>query len=156
MRACRLIKAKYADNPLDPQGAKLYGGRWNSKGVAAVYASDSIALAALEKLVHLHRNDVLNHFVLCVMTLEDDAIMTLAEESLPKDWRADPPPSSTMAIGDEWLAGNESLALAVPSSIVPQQYNLIINPNHAGFGEMEKSLSVEPFVFDDRLAKQVR
>ncbi|HHJ18429.1 MAG TPA: RES domain-containing protein, partial [Gammaproteobacteria bacterium] len=108
-RAYRLIKAKYADNPLDPQGAKQYGGRWNSKGVAAVYASDSIALAALEKLVHLHRNDVLNHFVLCEVTLKDDVIMKLAEDTLPKDWRDDPPPSSTMAIGDEWLARGESL-----------------------------------------------
>ena len=86
-----------------------------------------------------------------VMTLEDDAIMALAEESLPKDWRADPPPSSTMAIGDEWLAGNESLARVVPSTVVPQQFNLIINPNFADFGELEKSLSAEPFVFDDRL-----
>ena len=153
MRAYRLIKAKYADNPLDPQGAKLYGGRWNSKGVAAVYASDSIALAALEKLVHLHRNDVMNHFVLCEMTLKDDAIMTLAEDALPEDWRDDPPPSSTMAIGDEWLASGESLALAVPSTVVPQQFNLIINPNHPGFGKLKKSLTVEPFVFDCRLAK---
>ena len=56
-----------------------------------------------------------------------------------------------MAIGDEWLAGNESLALVVPSTVVPQQFNLIINPNFAGFGELEKSLSAEPFVFDDRL-----
>ena len=152
-RAYRLIKAKYADNPLDPQGAKLYGGRWNSKGVAAVYASDSIALAALEKLVHLHRNDVLNHFVLCEVTLKDDAIMKLAEDTLPKDWRDDPPPSSTMAIGDEWLARGESLVLAVPSTVVPQQFNLIINPNYPSFGKLEKSLTVEPFVFDYRLAK---
>lgn len=153
MRVYRLIKGKYADDPLDPQGAKLYGGRWNSKGVAAVYASDSIALAALEKLVHLHRNDVLNHFVLCEITLRDDAIMTLAEDTLPKDWRDDPPPSSTMDIGDEWLSRGESLALAVPSTVVPQQFNLIINSNHPGFRTLGKTMTVEPFVFDYRLEK---
>ena len=152
MRVYRLIKSKYADNPLDPRGAKLYGGRWNSKGMAVVYASDSIALAALEKLVHLHRNDVLNHFVLCEIALEYEVIMTLAEDTLPKDWRNDPPPSSTMAIGDEWLTSGESLALAVPSTVVPQQFNLIINPNHPGFRKLGNSVHVEPFVFDYRLA----
>ncbi len=151
MRIYRLIKAKYADNPLDPQGAKLYGGRWNSKGIPAVYASDSIALAALEKLVHLHHNDALNYFVLCEIPLKDDAIMTLAEDTLPKDWRDDPLPSSTMAIGDEWLTSGKSLVLAVPSTVVPQQFNLIINPNHPDFGKLRKSMTIEPFIFDCRL-----
>jgi len=153
MQVYRLIKAKYADDPLDPQGAKLYGSRWNSKGLAAVYASDSIALAALEKLVHLHRNDVMNYFILCEITLREDAIMTLSEDALPKDWRDDSPPFSTIAIGDEWLSRGESLALAVPSTVVPQQFNLIINPNHPDFGKLGKSVIVEPFVFDYRLAK---
>ena len=153
MRVYRLIKGKYANDPLDPQGAKLYGSRWNSKGVAAVYASDSIALAALEKLVHVHRNAVLNHFVLCEITLRDEAIMTLAEDTLPNDWRDDPPPSSTMGIGDEWLSRGESLALAVPSTVVPQQFNLVINPNHPDFRKLGKTVTVEPFVFDNRLKK---
>lgn len=152
MQAYRLIKAKYADDPLNAQGAKQYGGRWNSKGMAAVYASDSIALAALEKLIHLHRNEVLNHFVLCEITLREEEIMTLADDALPEDWRSDPPPSSTIAIGDEWLSQSESLALAVPSTVVPRQFNLIINPNHPDFAQLSKSVVVEPFVFDDRLA----
>jgi RES domain-containing protein len=153
MRVYRLIKAKYADDPLDPQCAKRYGGRWNSQGMAALYASDSIALAALEQLVHLHSNEVLNRFVLCEITLRDGSIMTLAGDTLPKDWRHDPPPSSTIAIGDEWLSSGKSLALLVPSTIVPQQLNLIINPNDPGFGELHESMTVEPFVFDTRLAK---
>ncbi len=152
MRVYRLIKAKYADDPLDPQGAKQYGGRWNSKGMAVVYASDSIALAALERLVHLRSNEVLNRFVLCEITLPDDSIVTLARDTLPRDWRDDPPPSSTRAIGDEWLSGGTSLALAVPSTIVPQQSNLIISPNHPGFAELRHSITVETFVFDYRLA----
>lgn len=152
-RVYRLIKAKYADDPLDPQGAKQYGGRWNSKGVAAVYVSDSIALAALERLVHLRSNEILNRFVLCEIALPNDSIVTLAREALPRDWRDDPAPSSTSAIGDEWLSGATSLALAVPSTIVPQQRNLIINPNHPDFAELRRSFTVEPFVFDYRLVK---
>ena len=121
MKAYRLIKKKYASDPLDSQGAKLYGGRWNSKGVSVVYASDSIALAALEKLVHLHRTDVLNHFVLCTISFNKTALMTLPEDALPTNWRNDPPPDSTITIGDEWLSSTESLVLAVPSTVVPRQ-----------------------------------
>ena len=153
MQIYRLIKAKYADDPINPQGAKLYGGRWNSKGIPAVYASDSIALAVLEKLVHLHHHDALNYFVLCEITLQDNDIMTLAKDALPEDWRGDPPPASTMTIGDEWLSQCESLALAVPSTLVLQQFNLIINPNHPNFRDLPPSMKVEPFVFDSRLIK---
>ncbi len=152
MQAYRLIKKKYASEPLDPQGAKLYGGRWNSKGKSVIYASDSIALAALEKLVHLHRADVLNHFVLCTISFSDDMLMTLPEDVLPTDWRDDPPSDSTIAIGDEWLSGAESLALAVPSTVVPQQANLLINPERSDFANLAKTVVVEPFIFDSRLA----
>jgi len=138
----RLIKEKYAFEPLDPQGARRYGGRWNSKGMPVVYASDSIALASLEKLVHLHRADILNHFVLCTILLNEDMLMTLAEDVLPVDWRDDPPPISTIVIGDEWLASGESLVLAVPSTVIPQQYNLLINPEHPSFNDLTDSVIV--------------
>ena len=152
MHAYRLVKGKYASEPLDPQGAKLHGGRWNSKGMPVVYASDSIALTALEKLVHVHRADVLNHFVLCTIPFSETNLMTLAQDVLPSDWRNDPPPFSTMAIGDEWLLRGESLFLAVPSTVVPQQNNFLINPKHPEFTELANSAIAEPFVFDTRLA----
>ena len=151
-QSLRLVKKKYASDPLDPQGAKLYGGRWNSKGIPVIYASDSIALAALEKLVHLHRGDVLNHFVLCTTAFSEDMLMTLPQDVLPDDWRDDPPPISTAAIGDEWLLSGESLVLAVPSTVVPQQNNLLINPEHPDFTRLANSLTVEPVIFDARLA----
>src|SRR3569832_2372386 len=149
----RLIKQKYADDPLDPQGAKLLGGCWFCLGFFVVFVSDSFAFAALEMVVHLHRSDILNRFVLCKILLADEAIMTLAMDTLPPDWREDPPPSSTIAIGDEWLSSGESLALAVPSTIVPQQFNLIINPKHPDFGTLRDSVVIERFIFDARLAK---
>ena len=153
MQAYRLIKKKYADDPLDAQGAKLYGGRWNNKGRAVIYASDSIALAVLEKLVHLQNTDVLRHYLLCEFVIDDDAVMMLDQEALPSDWQADPPPLSTMIIGDEWLSLDASLALAVPSTIVPRQFNLVINPGHPDFAVLRKSLVVEAFSFDQRLVK---
>ncbi len=152
MQAYRLIKARYASDPLDPQGAKRYGGRWNSKGKAVLYAADSISLAALELLVHLHRSTILNHYVLVTVELPDKAILTLDNQALPPDWRDDPPPRSTQTLGDGWLSSQQSLALAVPSTVVPQQYNLVINPAHPAFPTLAETLTSTPFLFDQRLA----
>jgi RES domain-containing protein len=151
MRLFRLVKERYAADPLDPQGARLYGGRWNSRGRGVVYASDSIALAALEKLVHLHRPEVLEGFVLCSFELDEAQVMRLAPDGLPRDWRTDPVPRSTQRIGDEWLQRGASLALAVPSTLVPQQSNFLVNPEHPGFEALKRSVTVEPFRFDPRL-----
>ena len=153
MRAYRLVKARHKDTALDGSGAKAHGGRWNSKGVAAVYASESVSLAALELLVHLHRSAVLNEYLLFSLEVPDEGVMWLDEGALPKDWRADPPPSSTAAIGDEWIASGLSLALSVPSTLVPMQRNLLLNPAHDAFDAVIARASVEPFSFDSRLAK---
>ena len=151
MRAYRLAKACYADTALDGSGAKTFGGRWNSKGVAMVYASDTIALAALELLVHLHHGEILNQYLLFSLKLPDDRVMSLEEKALPGDWRHDPPPSSTAAIGDDWAASGLSLALTVPSVLVPQQRNLLLNPAHPAFKTVMTGVSGEPFEFDPRL-----
>ncbi len=152
MRAWRLVKARYADAPLDPAGARRYGGRWNSPGVEAVYAADSIALAALELLVHLQDSAVLDRFVLCRLRLDDDLVQRLDPADLPADWRRDPPPPATRRIGDQWLAGGQALALQVPSTVVPQQHNLLLNPRHPAFAALVEGVQVEPFRFDPRLA----
>ncbi len=118
-----------------------------------VYASDSVSLAALELLVHLHRSAVLNDYVLFSLDVSDEGVMWLDESALPRDWRADPPPSSTAVIGDEWIGGGLSPALSVPSTLVPTQRNLLLNPAHGGFGAVVAGASTEPFSFDPRLAK---
>jgi len=153
MRAYRLVKTRFESTALDGSGAKTHGGRWNSKGVAMIYASDSISLAALELLVHLHRAEVLRHYVLFQLELPDESVMCLDKQAVPADWRADPPPSSTAAIGDEWIASGLSLALSVPSTLVPRQRNLLLNPAHPAFKEVVAGTSSTPYGFDPRLAK---
>lgn len=153
MRVYRLVKERYANSALDGSGAKAYGGRWNSKGVAVVYASDSVSLATLELLVHLHRSEVLNRYALLSLDVPDTDIMTLDETALPRNWRSDPPPSSTAAIGDQWVVRRVSLALTVPSTLIPQQRNVLIDPAHADFEGVLASRTNEPFVFDSRLAR---
>ncbi len=81
----RLGKEKYSSDPLNTDGAKRFGGRWNPKGKAILYASDSIALSALEILAHVHLTSVLNAFVCISITLPDDAIMLLEKAALPAD-----------------------------------------------------------------------
>jgi len=152
MRAYRLVKARFASTALDGSGAKTHGGRWNSKGVAMIYTSDSVSLAALELLVHLHRSAVLNHYVLFSLDIPDESVMWLDEQAVPANWRADPPPSSSAAIGDEWIASGQSLALSVPSTLVPQQRNLLLNPTHPTFKTVVDGASSEPFDFEPRMA----
>lgn len=153
MRVYRLVKERFADRALDGSGAKLYGGRWNRKGHAAVYTSDSIALAVLELLVHLHRSEVLNRYRLVTLDLPDNGAMLLDDSGLPADWREDPAPVSTAAIGTAWLTGGRSLALSVPSVLIPQQRNLLLNPGHPASGTVFATATLHPFDFDPRLVR---
>lgn len=153
MRVYRLVKERFADTALDGSGAKVYRGRWNRKGHATLYTSDSIALAALELLVHLHRSDVLNRYRLITLELPADEILLLDDAGLPADWRKDPAPVSTAAIGTAWLTGGQSLALSVPSVLIPQQRNLLLNPGHGASGAAFATATLEPFDFDPRLVR---
>jgi RES domain-containing protein len=152
MQVCRLVKARFSSAALFGSGAKAYGGRWNSKGIAMIYTSDCISLAALELLVHLHRAEVLNQYRLFTLQIPDDGVMSLDESALPEDWRRDPPPSTTVRIGDEWSESLQSIALAVPSAIVPQQRNILLNPTHGEFDSIVAGASNDPLDFDPRLA----
>lgn len=153
MRVYRLVKERFAERALDGSGAKTYGGRWNREGHAVVYASDSVALAALELLVHLHRSEVLNRYRLVTLDLPDDAVLILDDAGLPADWRDDPAPASTAAIGTAWLTGGQSLALSVPSVLIPQQRNLLLNPAHGASGAVFATATLQPFDFDPRLVR---
>lgn len=149
----RIIKRKLAETAFEGLGAKRHGGRWNSKGVPVVYASDSIALAALELLVHLKRQETLAHYVVFRLALADSQVLDLKRKALPEDWRDAPPPPSTAEIGDEWLESGLSLALAVPSVIVPEQHNFLLNPKHADFQSVADKAASFPFEFDVRLSE---
>lgn len=151
MRLYRLVKARYRSNPFSPEGARRYGGRWNSPGTAVVYAADSVALAALEQLVHTRQPAHLRDFLLCTVDVPERLVMYLPRESTPGDWRSHPPPTSTQRLGDEWVRSQSSLALGVPSVTIPQQSNFLVNPLHRGFADIGQKVIVEPFAFDERL-----
>jgi len=151
MTAWRLVKASLAAQAFTGEGARLYGARWSSPGVAVVYLSESLALAALEILVHLQSRDVLASYVAFRVEMDGRRLARAIDPArLPPDWRAWPAPPGLRTIGDEWARRRRSLILEVPSAVVPQERNYVVNPAHPEFRSLIIS-APQPFTFDTRL-----
>ena len=148
----RLTKTKFAGAPLSGDGARLYGGRWNSPGVSVVYFAESVSLAVLEVLVHLQASRLLESYSLVRIDFESEAVRELRPEELPPTWADYPAPAEVQAVGDAWVASSESLMLKVPSTVVPLDNVLVLNPAHPACGSVEVSGPV-PFRLDPRLVK---
>jgi RES domain-containing protein len=150
----RLSKIKYATTAFDGEGARRAGGRWNSKGTAIVYCSATLSLTALETLVHLDVADFgASRAAIRVEVPDEIAIDRVEVTQLAPDWRNTPAPSSLAAMGDQWAAEGKTLLLLVPSAVVPQENNILLNPRHLDFAKIQISLP-KPFVLDARLLKQ--
>lgn len=131
MRIWRLCRRQFAASAFDGEGAKLYGGRWNHKGLPLVYCSATLSLAALEVLVHHRVSIPPKDFVAIPADLPDKLkLQTLRATDLPADWRNDPAPARLQEIGSDWLRSLAAVALAVLSAIVPEEFNYLLNPRH--------------------------
>ncbi|OYT91147.1 MAG: hypothetical protein CFE43_15000 [Burkholderiales bacterium PBB3] len=151
MQAWRIAKRAYALD-MNGTGARLTGGRWNSPGVAAIYAGMTAEIAAMEKLVH--SSDLLpKDLVLAVIALPDDPTlyMRYGVKDLPDGWDALPSSASAVLIGDKFLLDSKHLGLFVPSAVMPEATNVVLNPNHPAFANVAISI-VRPFEFDSRLS----
>jgi RES domain-containing protein len=131
-------------------GAKLFGGRWNSVGVPMLYLASSRALAALEVLAHLTNIQDPESFCITVFDVPDDSIEEVEKYLLPKDWNTYPSPSSLKKMGDSFARNNKTLLLKVPSVIVEDEYNYVMNVNHPHLSKV-KIVDSKPFLFDKRL-----
>lgn len=145
----RVVKRQHATTAFDGKAAQRFGGRWNPPGRPAVYASSTKALAMLEILVHLDVGRPLPDFVAFHFEVDDQLIMELPAR-LPRIWRTADGLLITQQIGDEWLASAHSLALAVPSVVVPEELNYVLNPVHPAFSDLKHG-SAHPFTLDSRL-----
>jgi RES domain-containing protein len=146
----RIAKKKHIRD-LSGIGARLYGGRWNRKGIGIVYTSESRALSLIEFLVNVPFSILPNK--LCIATAEiDDQIhpKEIALGDLPKNWRKFPAPLELAEIGSKWAVSNESLALRVPSAVVPHEFNILINPSHTDMKHVAIA-DVEELEMDKRL-----
>ncbi|MFT2009358.1 RES family NAD+ phosphorylase [Pontibacter sp. 13R65] len=149
----RLSKGRYR-NDLSGKGAELAGGRWNSKGVAMLYTSESIALCTVEIAVHTPLGIVPDGYYLISIHVPDDlSLQVLEPQALPTDWKLFPHPNSTQEIGDAFVFDAVYMTLKVPSATVQGNYNFLLNPRHKDFSKVEV-VKTEPFAFDHRLFKK--
>lgn len=155
MRLFRIARAKHLHD-LTGVGARIYGGRWNEKGVGVIYTSQSRALAALEFLVHVPMSLTPGDLrIICFDVPERLAPRALDVALLPGNWRDYPPPPELAAMGTQWVHAGESLLLRVPSAIVEHEFNVLINPAHPDFKSVKLS-PPERFVFDRRILGRSR
>ena len=151
----RIVNRKHEKTAFTGEGARLYGGRWNSPGTPMVYAAQSQSLAILEMLVHLDSPELLKKYILFGVEIDADLVAALDRSLLPKDWQANPVPANVQAVGDAWIASGNSLALSVPSALVPGESNFLVNQLHPKFPKLKIRKPV-PFQFDPRLVGQRR
>src|SRR5580658_390133 len=143
--AWRLFNKRYAD--ATGEGARINGGRWNPKGCALVYASESLPLATLEALVHTHRRPTDQVYI--EITFEDALVKEVeAFYPLQTGWNGDE--TATQEIGARWVDDSSSVVLSVPSAVVSIARNYLLNPKHPAFPSVTFS-STTAYTFDDRL-----
>lgn len=146
--AWRIVKKRHVSSAFDGEGAGKYGGRWNSPGTPVVYASETRALSLLEILVGIRSTQPLGAYVLIPTRFETSFVNTVELEGLPDDWRKSPPHPSTQRIGDLWVADHASAVLRVPSAIVPDEFNYVLNPAHPDFARVQigapQELTIDP------------
>ena len=148
--AWRIVRADRAKSAFTGEGARIYGGRWNSRGTAVIYVSEHESLAALELLVHLTPFIPDGRYVSFRLEWEDKLTSHLSVKNLPPHWNAEPPGIQTMQIGDDWVHTGKSVALAVPSVLSASEMNYLLNPKHPDFKKIKISEPLE-YRFDWRL-----
>jgi RES domain-containing protein len=140
--------------PLDGEGARRRGGRWNPPGRAAVYTSERLSLAVLELLVHVGPDTLPADLLSYEIDIPDDLRTDGVDATLlSEDWQDEPSHPATRALGDGWIARGASAALLVPSAVVPGETNVIINPMHMDAGRVTVVRQL-PFRFDLRLVRE--
>jgi len=145
----RIVKTAYAD--LSGNGARLYGGRWNSEGKPMVYLASSRSLAVLEALAHLSPTNIPDDYCMLIVEVPDNAATSLDIKILPEHWNEYPEQNILKQIGNRFLLEKQQLLLKVPSAIVNEEYNYLLNPLHPDANKA-KIVNKQPFKFDARLS----
>jgi RES domain-containing protein len=150
----RLVTARFADSAFSGEGARLYGGRWNRKGIPLIYTAGSQSLAMLEMLV---QDEPLRARYVMIPARIPKAVKIehIDADKLPADWRNIAARRELQAIGDDWVKRQATTVLAVPSAVIPAETNYLLNPLHADFKKIEIG-KPEPFITDLRLIKASR
>lgn len=151
-RVWRISHTDYSETAFSGEGAKLFGGRFNSPGVPAIYTSGALSLSLLELLVQVEDREYLNDCIQFYADVPNDLIYKPKTEELPDDWNKIPYGKSSQKFGDEWIHESQYAVLKIPSVVVPVENNYVINPNHTAFDKIELS-GGSNVLFDPRLSK---
>lgn len=143
----------YEAHDLSGKGAETTGGRWNRKGIPLIYTSVSRALACLETVVHLSSVDALplNRYLVRIripIELWNARVVFDAEHYV--GWDAEPAGKVSMDWGTAWVRGRTTLLAEVPSVIVPEENNILTNPNHADAAKLA-AIKVRKWTYDPRV-----
>jgi RES domain-containing protein len=157
----RLQSARYGlpEDFLSGKGAELTGGRWNPVGMPVVYTSRTVELASLEYLVHYFEgfpNSKLPGMLAATIEIQEEEILTIEPDILPKKWRDLPAPKNLQTISNQWFKNKKYLALQLPTAVHSAQtewsYNVLLNPLHKRMND-GLIIEIEPFYFDSRYKK---
>jgi RES domain-containing protein len=152
--AWRIAKQKHQSTGQSGEGARIYGGRWNPIGIPVIYTAESLSLATLEIIVHLEREQLLyKRFVKIPVTFESSLVFPLSRKKLPKDWASLPPSESTQKIGQKCIEQAIHAILKIPSTVVQEEHNFLINPAPPDFSAIEFG-EPQRFEFDERLIEK--
>ena len=147
----RVVTQRYADTAFSGEGARLYAGRWNPKGLAMVYTAQTQSLALLEMLVQdapLHAR-----YVMIPARVPEQIVVHIDQTILPADWRELSARNDLQQIGATWIHAGTSAVLAVPSAVVPAEFNYLINPAHPDYALLEIGTRTE-WLTDQRLMRR--
>jgi RES domain-containing protein len=138
IEAWRVCKPKYVRTAFDGEGAAREPGRWNERGQRVVYTADSKALAVLEIVVHADAGLSAN-YVLIPCSFGESLVEVLHPSSLPPRWShlVDPSWAILQRLGGEWISSRRSAVLRVPTAVIPEQYNYLLNPEHPDFSKIQ-------------------
>ncbi len=152
IRIYRVVHRKYVEEAYSGKEGLYADSRWASRGRLVVYASENLAPAALEKIAGAGQLSRLSQMVYVPTNLDADTILDLQE--LPDEWDQRPPRQASRAIGDAWLTSNDSVALRVPSVVVPEGSNFVLNPGHPDFDASVTIHVSEPLRLDPRILER--
>ena len=144
----RLTRPQYVATALSGEGSARYPGRWNVRGRRVAYVSEHLSLATLEVLAHAETVDTLNQYVALRVSLPADSVTTA--RVLPDNWQQNPPSAATRELGETWFRAGETLLFKVPSVLIPNEHNYLLNPAHEAFQHVEVAEAV-PLPFDARI-----
>jgi Uncharacterized conserved protein len=135
VRIFRVLHEKYSDEPFSGKGGLYASSRWASMGQLVSYAAGNLALAALEKIAGAGQLSRLGEMVYVPAEVSEEAIQVIGEPDLPEGWDRRPPGRVSQRIGDQWLRNEKSVALRVPSVILPEGSTYVLNPSHPSFDD---------------------